>query len=62
MFNSKELSFFQTNYFSNFIYQNSVIEVCSRNTEHWWQILRMDMPRATMVVVRHRYPGVKRSN
>ena len=26
MFNSKELSFFQTSYFSNFIYQNSVIK------------------------------------
>jgi hypothetical protein len=60
MFNSKELSLFQTSYFSDYKYINGVVEVRSRNTGHWWQLLRMDMPRATMVVVRHRYPGIKK--
>lgn len=59
MFNSKELSLFQSPYFSDFSYKNGIIEVRSRNTGHWWQILRMDMPRATMVIVRHRYPRAK---
>jgi hypothetical protein len=30
------------------------------NTGHWWQLLRMDMTRATMIVIRHRYPGIKK--
>jgi hypothetical protein len=60
MFNSKELSLFQTSYFSDFKYQNEVIEVRSINTGHWWLLLRMDMPRATMIVIKHRYPGVKK--
>ena len=60
MFSKNELSLFQSGYFSHFKYEYGIIEVRSINTGHWWQILRMDMPRSTMVVVRHRYPGVKK--
>lgn len=60
MFNFQELSLSQSTYFSDFNYKNGVIEIRSRNTGHWWQILRKDMPRATMIMIRHRYPGVKK--
>lgn len=60
MFSMHELSLFKSDYFSHYNYENGIIEVQSKNTGHWWQIFRMDMPRATMVVVRHRYPGVKK--
>ncbi len=60
MFSNFELSLFHSDYFSNFSYENGIIEVQSKNTGHWWLIFRMDMPRSTMVAVRHRYPGVKK--
>lgn len=60
MFNSQELSLVQIRYFSDFTYQNGVIEMRSKNTGHWWQIIRKDMPRASMVIVQHRYPGIKK--
>jgi hypothetical protein len=60
MFSILELSLFQSDYFTNFNFKNGVIEAQSKNTGHWWQIFKMDMPRATMVVVRHRYPGTKK--
>ncbi|BCJ98133.1 hypothetical protein [Anaerocolumna chitinilytica] len=60
MFNSQELSLVQTRYFSDYSYINGVIEIRSKNTGHWWQIVKKDMPRAKMVIVRHRYPGVKK--
>lgn len=60
MFNSQELSLLKSPYFSDFNYQSEAIEVRSINTGHWWQLLRMDMPRATMIVIRHRYPGIKK--
>ena len=60
MFTKSELSLFQSDYFSLFKYENKTIEVRSQNTGHWWQIYRMDMPITTMIVVKHRYPGVKK--
>ncbi len=60
MFNSQELSLVKIRYFSDFTYQNGVIEMRSKNTGHWWQIVKKDMPRSKMVIIRHRYPGVKK--
>lgn len=60
MFSKSELSLFQSDYFSHFKYENEIIEVRSQNTGHWWLISRMDMPISTMIVVKHRYPGVKK--
>ena len=60
MFSIKELSLFQSNYFTNFSYKNNIIEVQSTNTGHWWQIFKKDMPRSTMIVIRHRYPMIKK--
>ena len=58
MFSNHELSLFKSSYFSNYNYENGIIEVQSKNTGHWWLVFRMDMPISTMVVVKHRYPGV----
>ncbi len=55
MFSFKELSLFQSDYFSNFSYHNGIIEVKSKNTGHWWQIFKKDMPISNMVVTRHKY-------
>ncbi len=60
MFSNQELSLFQSDYFSNFKYENGILEVQSKNTGHWWKISRMDMPISIMIVVKHRYPGVKK--
>ena len=57
MFNSQDLSLFQTDYFCNFAYKRGLIEVRSKNTGHWWTLARLDMPRSTMVLIKHKYPG-----
>jgi hypothetical protein len=44
MFNSHELSLVHISYFSNLAYKNEIIEIRSKNTRHWWQILRKDCP------------------
>ncbi len=60
MFSNQELPLFKSSYFSHYSYENNIIVVKSNNTGHWWKIFRMDMPRATMIVVKHRYPGAKK--
>lgn len=55
MFSNKELSLFQSDYFSHFSYNNGLIEVRSKNTGHWWQIYWKDMPISNMIVTRHKY-------
>lgn len=55
MFSKQELSLFKSSYFSNFSYFNGIIEIQSKNTGHWWQISKQDMPRSTMIKVLHKY-------
>jgi len=55
MFNSHELSLFESSYFSNFSYSTGIIEIQSKNAGHCWRKLKKDMPRSTMVVIYHKY-------
>ncbi len=60
MFSIQEISLFQSDYFSYYKYENGIIEVQSKNTCHWWRVFKKDLPRATMIVVWHRYPCDKK--
>lgn len=55
MFSKQELSLFHSPYFTNFSNSNGIIEIQSKNTGHWWQITKKDMPRSMMIVTYHKY-------
>lgn len=51
-FNKYEISLFKSDYFSFFSYSNSMIEVQSKNTDHWW-ILKIIEPQVIKLYHKH---------
>jgi hypothetical protein len=55
MFSNQFLSLFKYQYFSHFTFIDSIIEVQSQNTGHWWKIQKVYLPISNMYRIYHRY-------